>query len=160
MMEESANSVVITNDYHNINDANSVIMNSTSQKSNGVDGNDEGIQYIQNERSQEVQSEGDNYVNGIQSEEESESDNGIQSDEGDNGIQSDEESEGDNDVVEQNEDDEETWDSRFETEKEDSDIGDEFFEPLYSGANVTVCGAYCAIMHLKSTCRLPFSTLS
>ena len=42
----------------------------------------------------------------------------------------------------------------------DSDIEENLFEPLYTGAKVTVCGAYCAIMHLKSTCRLPFSTVS
>lgn len=33
------------------------------------------------------------------------------------------------------------------------------FLPLFAGANITICGAYCAIMNLKSKCRLPFSTL-
>ena len=30
------------------------------------------------------------------------------------------------------------------------------FEPLYEGAHITVCGAYCALMELKRVCRLPF----
>ena len=36
---------------------------------------------------------------------------------------------------------------------------EEIFQPLYPGANITICGAYCAIMHLKSKCNLPFSTV-
>ena len=34
------------------------------------------------------------------------------------------------------------------------------FEPLYEGAHITVCGAYCALMEFKRVCRLPFSALA
>ena len=34
------------------------------------------------------------------------------------------------------------------------------FEPLYEGARITVCGAYCAIMELKRVCRLPFTAIA
>ena len=34
------------------------------------------------------------------------------------------------------------------------EIGEHLFEPLYNGANITVSGAYCAIMEFKRACRL------
>ena len=34
------------------------------------------------------------------------------------------------------------------------------FEPLYKGAHITVCGAYCALMGFKRVCRLPFPALA
>lgn len=37
---------------------------------------------------------------------------------------------------------------------------DELFLPLYPGANISICGAYCAIMSLQSKCSLPFTTVS
>ena len=38
-------------------------------------------------------------------------------------------------------------------------VNSDIEEPLYSGADISVCGAYCAIMHLKSKCHLSFSTI-
>lgn len=40
------------------------------------------------------------------------------------------------------------------------EINDEMFKPLYGGSNISVCGAYCASMHFKSSCRVSFSTMS
>lgn len=57
------------------------------------------------------------------------------------------------DIDESVDNDEEIADEQIEENNED------MFVPLYPGANVTVCGAYCAIMHLQSKCRLSFSTL-
>ena len=34
------------------------------------------------------------------------------------------------------------------------------FEPIYEGANISICGAYCAIMEFKCVCRLPFTTIA
>ena len=34
------------------------------------------------------------------------------------------------------------------------------FEPLYQGAQITVCGAYCAILEFKYVCRLPFTAIA
>ena len=34
------------------------------------------------------------------------------------------------------------------------------FEPLYPGAQIVVCGAYCAIMEFKHVCRLPFTAIA
>ena len=54
----------------------------------------------------------------------------------------------------------------YEYENTDTDadslpnITDEMFEPIYPGATLTVCGAYCAIMHFKSTCRVPFTVVA
>ena len=42
---------------------------------------------------------------------------------------------------------------------ESMDIDSELFEPLYDGARITVCGAYCALMEFKRTCKLPFSAM-
>lgn len=33
------------------------------------------------------------------------------------------------------------------------------FLPLYPGASISVCAAYCAIMCLQSRCHLPFTTI-
>ena len=33
------------------------------------------------------------------------------------------------------------------------------FQPLYDGAGISVCGAYCAIMEFKRVCRLPFTAI-
>ena len=38
-------------------------------------------------------------------------------------------------------------------------LGD-IFKPIYKGANITVCGAYCTIMEFKRACRLPFTTVA
>lgn len=57
------------------------------------------------------------------------------------------------DIDESVDNDEEIADEQIEENNED------MFVPLYPGANVTVCGAYCAIMHLQSKSRLSFSTL-
>ena len=37
---------------------------------------------------------------------------------------------------------------------EDNLATNELFEPLYPGANITVCGAYCCVMHFASTNKL------
>ena len=42
---------------------------------------------------------------------------------------------------------------------ESMDIDSELFEPLYDGASITVCGAYCALMEFKRACKLPFSAM-
>ena len=34
------------------------------------------------------------------------------------------------------------------------------FKPLYNGAGISVCGAYCAIMEFKRVCRLPFTAIA
>ena len=33
------------------------------------------------------------------------------------------------------------------------------FKPLYDNANITICGAYCALMEFKRACKLPFTTI-
>ena len=43
--------------------------------------------------------------------------------------------------------------------EEEFDIDEKMFEPLYDGANITICGAYCALMEFKRACRLPFTTI-
>ena len=62
----------------------------------------------------------------------------------------------------------EAIESEFESFDEDPDNStsdlneppEEIFEPLYPGAELSICGAYCAIMHFKSTCRIPFTTVA
>lgn len=39
------------------------------------------------------------------------------------------------------------------------DVDMKMFEPLYDGASITICGAYCALMEFKRACRLPFTTI-
>lgn len=55
----------------------------------------------------------------------------------------------------------------YENTTQDTDVDDpplnvtdEMFEPIYPGATLTICGAYCAIMHFKSTCRIPFTVVA
>lgn len=43
---------------------------------------------------------------------------------------------------------------------DDIEIDENLFEPLYDGASITVCGAYCAIMEFKRVCRLPFTAIA
>jgi len=43
---------------------------------------------------------------------------------------------------------------------EDIEIDEKMFEPIYDGASITVCGAYCAIMEFKRACRLPFTAIA
>ena len=40
------------------------------------------------------------------------------------------------------------------------EIEEDMFKPLYDGAGISVCGAYCAIMEFKCACRLPFTAVS
>ena len=42
---------------------------------------------------------------------------------------------------------------------ESMEVDSNLFEPLYDGANITVCGAYCVIMEFKRVCKLPFSAI-
>ena len=42
---------------------------------------------------------------------------------------------------------------------ESMDVDSDLFEPLYDGASITVCGAYCALMEFKRACKLPFSAI-
>ena len=46
-----------------------------------------------------------------------------------------------------------------DNEHDEDNYNTNIFDPLYDGANITICGAYCAIMHFKSICKLPFSTI-
>ena len=50
----------------------------------------------------------------------------------------------------------------YSSDDEDEDvlIDDDFWEPVYEGANVSTVGAYCAIMEFKRACRLFFSTIA
>ena len=65
------------------------------------------------------------------------------------------------------EEDDSNSSSESESESDNSDLNadesmevdDNMFEPLYDGANITVCGAFCAIMEFKRVCRLPFSAI-
>ncbi len=38
-------------------------------------------------------------------------------------------------------------------------VSESVFEPLYEGADITVCGTFCAIMEYKRACRLPFTAI-
>ena len=52
--------------------------------------------------------------------------------------------------------------SDHDTEDSDCDdiiIDESLYKPLYEGANITVCGAYCAIMKFKNDCKLSFTTI-
>ena len=42
----------------------------------------------------------------------------------------------------------------------DVEIEDSLFVPLYENASITQCGAYCALMEFKRSCRLPFTTIA
>ena len=42
----------------------------------------------------------------------------------------------------------------------DVQIDQDIFEPVYPGASITVCGAYCAIMEFKRVCRLPCTAIT
>ena len=45
-------------------------------------------------------------------------------------------------------------------EDSDQEVDENMFEPIYDDANITVCGAYCAIMEFKHVCRLPFTAIA
>ncbi len=45
-------------------------------------------------------------------------------------------------------------------ENAEEKLEDNMFEPLYEGANISISGAYCAIMEFKRACRLPFTTIA
>ena len=48
----------------------------------------------------------------------------------------------------------------FEDINEDSfEIEDGMFDPVYGNATISKCGAYCAIMEYKRSCRLPFTAI-
>ena len=51
-------------------------------------------------------------------------------------------------------------DGEFSMDTESAEVDSDMFKPLYDGANITICGAYCAIMEFKRACRLPFSAIS
>ena len=42
----------------------------------------------------------------------------------------------------------------------DAEIDEKMFDPIYEGARITVCGAYCLIMEFKRVCRLPFTAIA
>ena len=50
-------------------------------------------------------------------------------------------------------------DHDFAIPDENMETNENMFEPLYDGASITVCGAYCAIMEFKHVCRLPFTAI-
>ena len=41
----------------------------------------------------------------------------------------------------------------------ESFLPDDFREPLYDGANISVCATYCAIMEFASSSRLPYASI-
>ena len=49
------------------------------------------------------------------------------------------------------------------SEPEDCDYDDEIeasmFNPIYKDANISLVGAYCAILEFKRSCRVPFTTI-
>ena len=51
-------------------------------------------------------------------------------------------------------------DHDFAIPDENMEIDENMFEPLYDGASITVCGAYCTIMEFKHVCRLPFTAIA
>lgn len=55
--------------------------------------------------------------------------------------------------------DEEVMGDDTDTYEDDAVIDEKMFEPIYKDATITVCGAYCAIMEFKRSCRLPFTTI-
>ena len=65
---------------------------------------------------------------------------------------------GDPDPEQLNEDSDGDSESDFDAD-ESMEVDFNLFEPLYDGANITVCGAYCAIMEFKRACKLPFSAI-
>ena len=48
----------------------------------------------------------------------------------------------------------------FAIYRDDVEVDERMFEPLYEGVHITVCGAYCAIMEFKRVCRLPFTAIA
>ena len=56
------------------------------------------------------------------------------------------------------EDSDDNSESDFDAD-ESMEVDCNLFEPLYDGANITVCRAYCAIMEFKRACKLPFSAI-
>ena len=51
--------------------------------------------------------------------------------------------------------------SEHEVVNEDVEkLEDELFCPLYDGATITICGALIAILHFKTDCKLPYTTIS
>lgn len=42
---------------------------------------------------------------------------------------------------------------------DDNCLSEELFNPLYSGATTTRCGAYCAIMHFATQNKLPYTAI-
>lgn len=44
--------------------------------------------------------------------------------------------------------------------EETTDFDEHMFEPVYQNANITVSGAFCAIMEFKRQCRLPFTAIT
>ena len=65
---------------------------------------------------------------------------------------------GDPDPEQLDEDSDSDSESDFDAD-ESMEVDFNLFEPLYDGANITVCGAYCAIMEFKRACKLPFSVI-
>ncbi len=77
----------------------------------------------------------------------------------------------DDEFNEESDDDElESDDERHDDDEFNEDQYDEFegeqynldrmFEPLYDGANITICGAYCAIMKFKALSRCSLTTIT
>lgn len=44
-------------------------------------------------------------------------------------------------------------------DSDEANVDNNMFKPLYDGASITVCGAYCALMEFKRASRLPFTTI-
>lgn len=50
--------------------------------------------------------------------------------------------------------------SDSEDEDKEMELEDHMIRPIYENANITLCGAYCAIMEFKRACRLPFTAIA
>lgn len=52
------------------------------------------------------------------------------------------------------------WESVSDSDDEEMKLEDDMLKPIYEDADITVCGAYCAIMEFKRACHLPFTTIA
>ena len=87
-----------------------------------------------------------------------EDDDGLGED--DDGLGEDDDGLGEDDESNESSSDDESIDDSSSDSADDGDkYGEEMFEPIYPGAHITVCGAFCAIMEFKKKCRLSFQTI-
>ncbi len=73
--------------------------------------------------------------------------------------------ESDDDELESDDERHDDDDDEFNEDQYDEFEGEQYnldrmFEPLYDGANITICGAYCAIMKFKALSRCSLTTIT